>query len=52
MQDLKSRLHMTLDYEVDVLEHQFNRNHVDTLNAVWRVSSAPPRWKSPPKRVK
>lgn len=30
--DLKARLHMTLDYEVDVLEHQFNRNHVDTLN--------------------
>ncbi|UWQ79607.1 Si-specific NAD(P)(+) transhydrogenase [Leisingera sp. S132] len=29
--DLKARLHMTLDYEVDVLEHQFNRNHVDTL---------------------
>ena len=22
---------MTLDHEVDVLEHQFNRNHVDTL---------------------
>ena len=31
-EDLKARLHMTLDYEVDVLEHQFNRNHVDTLN--------------------
>jgi NAD(P) transhydrogenase len=29
--DLKARLHMTLDHEVDVLEHQFNRNHVDTL---------------------
>ncbi|MGM0740257.1 MAG: Si-specific NAD(P)(+) transhydrogenase [Pseudomonadota bacterium] len=29
--DLKARLHKTLDYEVDVLEHQFNRNHVDTL---------------------
>jgi NAD(P) transhydrogenase len=29
--DLKSRLHMTLDYEVDVLEHQFNRNHIQTL---------------------
>ena len=23
---------MTLDHEVDVLEHQFNRNHVETLN--------------------
>ncbi len=31
-EDLKARLHMTLDYEVDVLEHQFNRNHVNTLN--------------------
>ncbi|WP_120502017.1 Si-specific NAD(P)(+) transhydrogenase [Roseovarius sp. EL26] len=30
-QDLKMRLHKTLDYEVDVLEHQFNRNHVETL---------------------
>lgn len=34
--DLKSRLHMTLDYEVDVLEHQFNRNHVHTLNGLAR----------------
>src|ERR1700752_5390199 len=24
--DLKKRLHMTLDHEVDVLEHQFARN--------------------------
>lgn len=31
-QDLKARLHMTLAHEVDVLEHQFNRNHVTTLN--------------------
>ena len=30
-EDLKMRLHKTLDYEVDVLEHQFNRNHVHTL---------------------
>ncbi|PXW80074.1 NAD(P) transhydrogenase [Ruegeria sp. P4] len=30
-EDLKARLHMTLDHEVDVLEHQFNRNHVDML---------------------
>ncbi|UYV37858.1 Si-specific NAD(P)(+) transhydrogenase [Rhodobacteraceae bacterium D3-12] len=30
--DLKARLHKTLDYEVDVLEHQFNRNHVETLH--------------------
>src|SRR6056297_4132391 len=33
-QDLKARLHMTLDYEVDILEHQFNRNHVDTLHGL------------------
>jgi len=25
---------MTLDYEVDLLEHQFNRNHVDTLSGM------------------
>ena len=31
-EDLKTRLHQTLDHEVDVLEHQFNRNHVNTLN--------------------
>ena len=30
-QDLRVRLHKTLDYEVDVLEHQFNRNHIETL---------------------
>jgi NAD(P) transhydrogenase len=30
-EDLKARLHMTLDHEVDVLEHQFNRNHVEWL---------------------
>ncbi|MGB0960522.1 MAG: FAD-dependent oxidoreductase, partial [Halocynthiibacter sp.] len=28
--DLKERLHKTLDHEVDVLEHQFARNHVET----------------------
>ena len=27
--DLKERLHKTLDYEVDILEHQFSRNHVE-----------------------
>ncbi len=31
-EDLKARLHKTLDHEVDVLEHQFNRNHVETLH--------------------
>ncbi len=29
--DLRERLRKTLDYEVDVLEHQFSRNRVDTL---------------------
>ena len=39
-EDLRARLHMTLDYEVDVLEHQFNRNHVETLNGIARFTSA------------
>tara|TARA_R110002049_G_scaffold44333_5_gene130056 strand:+ start:104508 stop:105926 length:1419 start_codon:yes stop_codon:yes gene_type:complete len=38
--DLKGRLHKTLDHEVDVLEHQFNRNHVDTLNGIARFLDA------------
>src|SRR6202034_3973384 len=29
--DLMARLHMTLDHEVDVLEHQFARNKVQTM---------------------
>jgi len=37
-EDLKARLHMTLDYEVDVLEHQFNRNHVETMDGVARFT--------------
>ncbi len=37
-EDLKARLHMTLDYEVDVLEHQFNRNHVETLHGQARFT--------------
>ena len=36
--DLKARLHKTLDYEVDVLEHQFTRNHVDTLHGLARFT--------------
>ena len=36
--DLKGRLHQTLDHEVDVLEHQFNRNHVETLNGLARFT--------------
>src|SRR5579872_4492829 len=30
-EDLKKRLLMTLDHEVEILEHQFARNKVDTL---------------------
>jgi len=37
-EDLQARLHKTLDYEVDVLEHQFNRNHVETLNGLARFT--------------
>jgi len=29
--DLKKRLHMTLDHEVEILEHQFARNKVETV---------------------
>lgn len=29
--DLRERLHKTLDYEVDILEHQFARNHVESI---------------------
>lgn len=39
-QDLKARLHKTLDYEVDILEHQFNRNHVDTLHGLAKFVGA------------
>ena len=38
-EDLKERLHKTLDYEVDVLEHQFNSNHVETLYGMARFVS-------------
>ena len=34
--DLMTRLHMTLDHEVDVLEHQFARNGVHTLKGTAR----------------
>jgi len=34
--DLMMRLHMTLDHEVDVLEHQFARNGVETLKGTAR----------------
>jgi NAD(P) transhydrogenase len=29
--DLRERLHKTLGHEVDILEHQFARNHVETM---------------------
>jgi NAD(P) transhydrogenase len=38
--DLKGRLHQTIDHEVDVLEHQFNRNHVDTLHGLAKFLDA------------
>src|ERR1700751_5423260 len=34
--DLMARLHMTLDHEVDVLEHQFARNMVQTVFGMGR----------------
>ena len=34
--DLMARLHMTLDHEVDVLEHQFARNNVTTVAGTGR----------------
>jgi NAD(P) transhydrogenase len=30
-EDLRKRLHLTLDHEVDILEHQFARNKVETI---------------------
>src|SRR6185437_11460236 len=38
--DLMMRLHMTLDHEVDVLEHQFARNGVNTLRGAARFVDA------------
>jgi len=35
--DLMARLHKTLDHEVDVLEHQFARNGVETVCGVGRI---------------
>lgn len=34
--DLMARLHMTLDHEVDVLEHQFARNGVERMHGLAR----------------
>ena len=36
--DLRRRLDITLDHEVDVLEHQFARNGVDTVEGVARFT--------------
>ena len=38
-EDLRRRLDITLDHEVDVLEHQFARNGVDTVEGVARFTS-------------
>ncbi|MDP3661063.1 Si-specific NAD(P)(+) transhydrogenase [Phenylobacterium sp.] len=35
-EDLRKRLHMTLDHEVEVLEHQFARNNVETARGAAR----------------
>jgi NAD(P) transhydrogenase len=35
-EDLRKRLHLTLDHEVEVLEHQFTRNSVHTLRGTAR----------------
>lgn len=37
-EDLRKRLHITLDHEVEVLEHQFARNRVATLKGSARFS--------------
>ena len=38
--DLRARLHITLNHEVDVLEHQFARNKVDTVRGEARFLDA------------
>ena len=38
-EDLRRRLDITLDHEVDVLEHQFARNGVETVQGVARFTS-------------
>jgi NAD(P) transhydrogenase len=37
-EDLRRRLAITLDHEVDVLEHQFSRNNVETVEGVARFT--------------
>ena len=41
--DLISRLHKTLDHEVEVLQHQFMRNAVKNLHASVKLTRAQPR---------
>lgn len=38
--DLRTRLHITLSHEIEVLEHQFARNQVDTLRGEARFEDA------------
>src|SRR3982751_1121634 len=38
-EDLRMRLHMTLGHGVEVLEHQFARNTVDTIKGCARFTS-------------
>ncbi|MBD8893261.1 Si-specific NAD(P)(+) transhydrogenase [Roseibium litorale] len=38
--DLRARLHITLNHEIEVLEHQFARNKVDTLRGEARFVDA------------
>jgi len=39
-EDLRKRLHITLEHEVEVLEHQFARNTVDTVRGVARFTDS------------
>ena len=39
-EDLRKRLHITLDHEVEVLEHQFSRNRVDKVIGTARFLDA------------
>ncbi len=50
-EDLMTRLHMTLDHEVDVLEHQFARNGVRDRSAARRASSTRTASRSPRTRA-
>ena len=45
--DLLKRLHMTLDHEVEILEHQFARNGVETVSRRGALSSTRTASRSP-----